>query len=161
MLLLARQASLIKGEMIRLAPSHPVLLHRASARLQVFLNARCFRKVLVKLGQQGILRIEINVKSGVATCYNCLFLEGTVYKFAVTAGTKYRSNGKAKACRLKNTYTYENFLAPSHQTNSNVRKCPSWTTYKYHSPITPWNCRSLPYGTPKAESASMLTTKTG
>ena len=40
-------------------------------------------------------------------------------------------------------------------------KVPFWTTYKYHFPNTPGNSRSLPYGTPRAGSASMLTTKTG
>ena len=45
-------------------------------------------------------------------------------------------------------------------------KVPFWnnifgTTYKYHFPNTPGNCRSLPYGTLRAGSASMLTTKTG
>jgi hypothetical protein len=38
---------------------------------------------------------------------------------------------------------------------------PSGTTYKYHFPYTPGNFRSLPYGTPRARSASILTTKTG
>jgi len=43
-----------------------------------------------------------------------------------------------------------------------MRKCPSGITYKYHFPNTPGDCRrSLPYGTPRARSASMLTTKTG
>ena len=42
-----------------------------------------------------------------------------------------------------------------------MQKCPSGTTYKYHFPNTPGNCRSLPYGTPRAGPASMLTTKTG
>ena len=36
------------------------------------------------------------------------------------------------------------------------RKCPSGTTYKYHFPNTPGNCRSLPYRTPRAGSASIL-----
>ena len=44
--------SVITGKkIIWLAPSHVVLLHLTSARLQVFLNARCCREVLVKLGQ--------------------------------------------------------------------------------------------------------------
>ena len=61
-----------------------------------------------------------------------------------------------------NTHTYVNSWAPSHQTNSNMQKCPSGTTYKYHFPNTPGNCsRSLPYGAPRAGSALMLTTKTG
>jgi len=40
-----------------------------------------------------------------------------------------------------------------------LQKCPAGTTYKYHSPNTPGDCRSLPYGTPRAGSASTLTTK--
>jgi len=61
-----------------------------------------------------------------------------------------------------NTHTCVNSWTPSHQTNSNMRKCPSGgTTYKYHFPNTHVNWRSLPYGTPRAGSASMLTTKTG
>jgi len=60
-----------------------------------------------------------------------------------------------------NTHTCVSSWAPSHQTNSNMRKCPSGTIYKYHFPNTPGNWRSLPYGTPRAESASTLTTKTG
>ena len=60
-----------------------------------------------------------------------------------------------------NTHTCVNSWAPSHQTNSNVQKCPSGTTYKYHFPNTHENWRSLPYGTPRAGSASMLTTKAG
>ena len=48
-----------------------------------------------------------------------------------------------------NTHTCVNSWAPSHQTNSNMRKCPSGKTYKYHFPITPGNWRSLPYGTPR------------
>ena len=35
------------------------------------------------------------------------------------------------------------------------------TRYKYHFLNTPGNSRSLPYGTPRAGSASMLTKKTG
>jgi len=62
---------------------------------------------------------------------------------------------------VTNTHTCVNPLAPSHQTNSNMQKCPSGTTYKYHFPNTPGNSRSLPYETPRAGSASMLTTKTG
>jgi len=57
-----------------------------------------------------------------------------------------------------NTHTCVNSWAPSHQTNSSMQKCPSGTTYKYHFPNTPGNFRSLPYGTPRAGSASMLTT---
>ena len=60
-----------------------------------------------------------------------------------------------------NTHTCVNSWAPSHQTNSSMWKCPFGTTYKYHLPNTPGNCRSLPYGTTKTGSASMLTTKTG
>ena len=60
-----------------------------------------------------------------------------------------------------NTHAFVNSWAPSHQTNSNMQKCPSKTKYKHHFPNTPGNCRSLPYGTPRAGSASMLTTKTG
>jgi len=60
-----------------------------------------------------------------------------------------------------NTHTCVNSWAPSHQTNSSMQKCPSTTTYKYHFPNTPGGCRSLPYGTPRAGSALMLTTKTG
>ena len=59
-----------------------------------------------------------------------------------------------------NTHACVNSWATSHQTNSNMRKCSSGTTYKYHIPNTPGNCRSLPYGTPRAASASMLSTKT-
>jgi len=59
------------------------------------------------------------------------------------------------------THTCVNSWAPSHQTNSNMRKCPSGKTYKYHFPNTPGNCRSLPYGTLRAGSASMLTTNSG
>ena len=57
-----------------------------------------------------------------------------------------------------NTHTSVYSWAPSHQTNSSLRKCPSGTTYKYHFSNNPGNCRSLPYGTPRAGSASMLTT---
>ena len=60
-----------------------------------------------------------------------------------------------------NTHTCVNSWAPSHQTNSSMQKCPSGTTYKYHFQNTPEDFRSLPYGTPRAGSASMLTTKTG
>ena len=34
-----------------------------------------------------------------------------------------------------NTHTYVNSWAPSHQTNSNVRRCPSGKTYKYQIPL--------------------------
>ena len=60
-----------------------------------------------------------------------------------------------------NTHTCVNSWTLSHQTNSNMRKCPSGTTCKYHFPNTPGNWKSLPYGTRRAGSASMLTTKTG
>jgi hypothetical protein len=60
-----------------------------------------------------------------------------------------------------NTHTCVNSWAPSHQANSNMQKCPSWTIYKCHFPNTPGNSKSLPYGTPRAGSASMLTTKAG
>ena len=43
-----------------------------------------------------------------------------------------------------NTHTRVNFWAPSHQTNSNMQKCPSGTIYKYHFPNTPGNWKSLP-----------------
>ena len=36
-----------------------------------------------------------------------------------------------------NTHAYVNSWAPSHQTNSNMRKCPSGKIYKYHFPNTP------------------------
>jgi hypothetical protein len=38
-----------------------------------------------------------------------------------------------------NTHTCVNPRAPSHQPNSNMRKCPSGKTYKYHFPNTPGN----------------------
>ena len=57
-----------------------------------------------------------------------------------------------------NTHTCVNSWAPSHQTNSNMQKCPSGTIYFQN---TPGNSRSLPYGTSRTGSASMLTTKTG
>ena len=44
-----------------------------------------------------------------------------------------------------NIYTCVNSWAPSHQTNSNMQKYPSKTTYKYHFPTTLGNCGSRPY----------------
>ena len=64
------------------------------------------------------------------------------------------TNPYASLCRKCPPYVTS--WAPSHQTNSNMQKCPSGTTYKYHFPNTPGKCRSLPYGTPRAGSASML-----
>ena len=66
------------------------------------------------------------------------------------------TNPHASLCAY--THTCVNFWAPSQQTNSNMRKCLSKTTYKYHFLNTTGNCRSLPYGTPRAGSAQMLTT---
>jgi len=60
-----------------------------------------------------------------------------------------------------NSHSCVNSWALSHQTYSNVQKCPSKTTYKYHFSNIHENWRSLPYGTPRVGSASMLTTKTG
>ena len=64
------------------------------------------------------------------------------------------TNPYASLCRK---YPYMcKFLAPFHQTNSSMQTCPSGTTYKYHFPNTLRNCRSLPRGTPRAGSASIL-----
>jgi hypothetical protein len=42
-----------------------------------------------------------------------------------------------------------------------MQKYPSGTTYRRPFPNTLGICTSLPYGIPKAETASMLATKTG
>jgi len=64
-------------------------------------------------------------------------------------------------CSTADSRTYVDFWAPYHQTNSNMQKYPSGTIYRRPFPNTLGKCISLPYGIPKAETASMLATKNG